>query len=112
LDLQSIETTARMSVKALINCGATRDFINSEYIISRNLLVRCLSQPIPVLNVDGSPNQAGGITSIVDMVVDYKGHTKRIQLAVTWLGKQHIILGYSGSRNTIRRSTGRPRRFA
>jgi hypothetical protein len=29
------------------------------------------------------------------MVVDYKGHTERIQLAVTRLGKQHIILGYS-----------------
>jgi hypothetical protein len=29
------------------------------------------------------------------MVVDYKGHSKHIQLAVTRLGKQHVILGYS-----------------
>jgi hypothetical protein len=29
------------------------------------------------------------------MVVDYKGHAERIQLAVTRLGKQHVILGYS-----------------
>jgi hypothetical protein len=67
-----------MSVKALVNCGATRDFIDSEYVISRNLPVRPLSQPIPVLNVDGSPNQVGGITGVVDMVVDYKGHSERI----------------------------------
>jgi hypothetical protein len=72
-----------MSVKALVDCGATGDFIDSEYVISRNLPVRRLSQPILVLNVGGSPNQAGSITGIVDMVVDYKGHSERIQLAVT-----------------------------
>jgi hypothetical protein len=66
-----------------------------EYIISCNLPVWRLLQPIPVLNVDGSPNQEGGITGVVNMMVDYKGHTERIQLAVTQLGKQHIILGYS-----------------
>jgi hypothetical protein len=96
LDLQTVKTAARMSVKALVDCGATRDFIDSEYVISRNLLVQPLSQPIPVLNVDGSPNQAGGITGVVDMVVDYEGHSERIQLAVTRIRKQHVILGYSG----------------
>jgi hypothetical protein len=45
--------------------------------------------------VDGSPNQTGGITGVVDTVVNYKGHTECIQLAVTRLGKQHVILGYS-----------------
>jgi hypothetical protein len=78
LDLQSVKTAARMSVKALVDCGATRDFIDSEYVISCNLLVRPLSQPIPVLNVDGSPNQAGGITGVVDMMVDYKGQSECI----------------------------------
>jgi hypothetical protein len=46
--------------------------------------------------MDGSPNQAGGITSVVNMVADYKEYTKHsIQLTVTWLRKQHVILGYS-----------------
>ncbi|KAJ7903034.1 hypothetical protein B0H13DRAFT_2512652 [Mycena leptocephala] len=35
------------------------------------------------------------VDMVVDMVVDYKGHSERIQLAVTRLGKQHVILGYS-----------------
>jgi hypothetical protein len=74
LDLQSVETAAQVSVKALVNCGGTGDFINLEYVISRNLPVQRLSQPIPILKVDGSPNQAGGITGVVNMVVDYKGH--------------------------------------
>jgi hypothetical protein len=84
-----------MSVKALVDCGVTGDFIDSEYVISRNLPFRHLSQPIPVLNVDGSPNQVGGITGVVDMMVDYEGHAERIQLAITQLRKQHVILGYS-----------------
>jgi hypothetical protein len=100
-----------MSVKALVDCRATGDFIDSEYVISHNLPVWRLSQPIPVLNVDGSPNQAGGITSVVDMVVDYKGHSERIQLDVTDSGSSMSSSVTPGSRNTIRRSTGRPRKF-
>jgi nucleoside-diphosphate-sugar epimerase len=84
-----------MSVKALVDGGATRDFIDSEYVISGNLLVRRLSQPIPVLNVNGSPNQAHSIAGIVNMVVDYKGLSECIQLTMTRLRKQHIILSYS-----------------
>jgi hypothetical protein len=59
-----------MSVKALVDCGATGDFIGSEYIISCNLPVQRLLQPIQVLNVDSSLNQAGSITSVVNMMVD------------------------------------------
>jgi hypothetical protein len=84
-----------MLVKALVDCGATRDFIDSEYVISQNLPVWCLSQPILVLNVDGSLNQAGSITGVVDVVVNYRGHSERIRLAVTRLGKQHVILSHS-----------------
>jgi hypothetical protein len=69
LDLQSVETATQMPVKALVDCGATGNFIDSEYVISRNLPVQRLLQPILVLNVDGSLNQAGGITGIVNLSV-------------------------------------------
>jgi hypothetical protein len=84
-----------MLVKALVDCRATRDFIDSEYVISCNLPVWRLSQPILVLNMDSTANQASGISSIVNILVDYKGHSKHIQLAMTWLGKQYVILSYS-----------------
>jgi hypothetical protein len=41
--------------------------------------------------VDSTANQASGISSIVNMVVDYKGHSEHIQLAMTQLGKQYAI---------------------
>jgi hypothetical protein len=45
--------------------------------------------------MDSTPNQVGSISSIVNMVVDYKGHSKHIQLAMMQLGKQYVTLGYS-----------------
>jgi len=53
-----------------------------------------LSCNIPVFNVDGSPNEAGQISKVVDVVLRYKTHSERILLAISGLGKQSLILGY------------------
>jgi len=55
---------------------------------------RTLSRNIPVFNVDGSPNEAGQISEIVDVVLRYKTHSERMLLAVSRLGKQSLILSY------------------
>jgi len=55
---------------------------------------RTLSRNIPVFNVDGSPNKAGQISKVVDVVPQYKTHSERMLLAVSGLGKQNLILGY------------------
>ena len=49
---------------------------------------------IPVYNVDGSPNEAGAIREVVDLVLHYKDHSECALFAVTQLGKQKAILGY------------------
>jgi hypothetical protein len=51
--------------------------------------------PISVYNVDGTANEAGAITEIADVILDYKGHAERTQFAVTSLGKQNMILGFT-----------------
>jgi len=48
-----------------------------------------------VYNVDGSPNEAGQISEVVDMVLCYKTHSERTLLAVSSLGRQSMILGYT-----------------
>ena len=55
---------------------------------------RTLSHNIPVFNVDSSPNKAGQISEVIDVVLWYKTHSKRMLLAVSGLGKQNLILGY------------------
>ena len=47
----------------------------------------------PIYNVDGTPNEAGSITKVANIIMTYKGHSEQILLTVTQLGKQDTILG-------------------
>ena len=61
----------------------------------KGINTRSISRPIPVYNVDGSPNEAGQILEVVDVVLYYKTHSKRTLLAVSSLGRQSMILSYT-----------------
>jgi len=82
------------SIKAFLDCKATGSFIDRDFIRSKGMNTRTLSRNIPVFNVDGSPNEAGQISEVVDVVLRYKTHSERMLLAVSGLGKQNLILGY------------------
>ena len=45
--------------------------------------------------MDGTLNKAGSIHEVVDMIMTYDRHSERILLAVTHLGKQSMILGFT-----------------
>jgi len=83
------------SVKAFLDYKATRSLINRDFVRSRGMNTQTLSRNIPVFNVDSSPNEAGQISKVVDIVLYYKTYFKRMLLAVSRLGKQSLILGYN-----------------
>jgi len=74
--------------------GATGSLIDRDFVHSKEINTQTLSHNIPVFNVDGSPNKAGQISEVVDVVLCYKTHSERMLLAVSGLGKQSLILGY------------------
>ena len=82
-------------VKALLDSGATRSFIDRDFIQSKEINTRTLSCNIPVFNVDSSPNEAGQISEVVDILLHYKTHSERMLLAIFGLGKESLILGYN-----------------
>jgi len=43
--------------------------------------------------MDGTPNEQGAICNVVNVVLQYRDHTKQAQFAVTGLGKSQMILG-------------------
>jgi len=83
------------SVEALLDCGATRSLIDRGFVCSKGMNTWTLSHNILVFNVNGSPNEAGQISEVVDVVLRYKTYSKRMLLAISGLGKQNMILGYN-----------------
>jgi len=99
VEIGTTDTSELHSVKALLDCGATGSFIDRDFVRSKGMNTWTLSQNISVFNVDGSPNEAGQITEVVDVVLHYKTHSKRMLLAISGLGKQSLILGYDWLKN-------------
>jgi hypothetical protein len=95
VEIETTDTAMKRNVNALVDCGATCLFVDTEYVRSNNLSTCRLTTPIPVYNVDGTANEAGDITEIADIILHYKGHAKRTQFAVTSLGKQNMILSFT-----------------
>jgi len=94
VEIRTTDTSKLHSVKALLDSGATGSFIDRDFVHSKGMNTWTLSHNIPVFNVDGSPNKAGQISEVVDVVLWYKTHSERMLLAVSRLGKQSLILGY------------------
>src|ERR1700733_5973905 len=54
VEIEATDSALRRLLKALIDCGATGLFIDSDYVRTKGIATRALSQPIPVYNVDGT----------------------------------------------------------
>jgi len=95
VEIGTTDTSELHSVKALLDSGATGSFIDRDFIRSKGINTWTLSCNIPVFNVNGSSNEAGQISEVVDILLRYKTHSERMLLAVSGLGKQSLILGYN-----------------
>jgi len=71
IHLKTTDTMEETSMEAMVNTGATRDFIDQDFIARVKLPTRKLSQLIPVYNVDRTLNEARSIHEVVDMIMTY-----------------------------------------
>ena len=94
VEIGTTDTSKLHSIETLLDCGATGSLIDRDFVRSKGMNTWTLSYNIPVFNVDSSSNEAGQISEVVDIVLCYKTHSKRMLLAVSGLGKQSLILGY------------------
>jgi len=95
IEIGTTDTSEVHSVKALLDSGATGNFIDKDFVHMKGISTQSISRPIPVFNVDGSPNEAEQISEVVDVILHYKTHSERTLLAVSNLGKQSMILSYT-----------------
>jgi len=93
----------------LLDSGATGNFIDKDFVHTKGISTWSISHPILVFNMDGSPNKAGQISKVADVVLRYKTHSERTLLAISNLGKQSMILGYTWLKDhnpEVNRQTG------
>ena len=95
VELETTDTGEVKSVNSFVDSRATGEFINHHYAKSNRLHTRKLSKPILVYNVDGTLNESGSITEVVDLILRYRNHLERTLFGVNGLGKQKLILGHS-----------------
>jgi len=95
VEIGTTDTSKLYSIEALLDSGATGSLIDRDFVHSKGINTQTLLHNIPVFNVDSSPNKAGQISEVVDVVLRYKTHSERMLLAVSGLGKQSLILDYN-----------------
>ena len=92
--IQTMDTAEIRSGPTLIDSGMTSLFMDQRYVECYKLTTWKLHFPIPVYNIDGSPNKSGSITKAVEVILHLNGHAEQVNFTVTNLSKQNLILGF------------------
>ena len=79
---------------ALLDSGATENFIDEETWKRMKVGRRPLVKPIKVYNVDGTENKQGEMTHYCRLRVIYNDQEDLQEFYITNLGKDRLILGY------------------
>jgi hypothetical protein len=87
-------------VKALIDSGATDNFIAPTLARRYKFPTYKLSQPRIICNVDGTQNSLGNITEATDLEVYYGPNKKKETFFIINLGGNEMLLGYPFLSNT------------
>jgi len=83
------------NTKALVDSGATMNFVDRVVMENNNLEMHKLANPYYVINVDNTPNKTGQITKYVQAYIEIGSHKIAQHLFVTNPGNKKKIIGYS-----------------
>jgi len=95
IEISTMDTSKVHSIKALLDSGATGNFIDQNFVRMKGISTQSILCPIPVYNINSSPNEASQISEVVDVVLYYKTHSERTLLTVSSLRRQSMILSYT-----------------
>ena len=95
IGLERIDTQEGITVKALLDSGATGLVISSEFARKQGFKLKKLDRPMYVRNVGGSLNKERPIKHTVEVNIYYQGHRERTEIDVIGGQKWMVILGMS-----------------
>jgi hypothetical protein len=84
----------RAEAIALVDSGATENFMNLSYAKWLKLPIKQLPQPRKLYNVDGTKNKSGELQFYTDLQVRNGRQTHFLRFFLSDLGEHKAILGY------------------
>ena len=85
----------RAEITALVDSGATENFMNLTYAKWLCLPIKKLPNPRKLFNVDGTENKVGELLFYTDLQVRSGGQNTTLRFFLSDLGEHKAILGYS-----------------
>ena len=79
---------------ALLDSGATENFMNLAYANWLQLSIKQLPKPRPVLNINGTENKSGRLKYYTDLNVQMGQNTTTLRFFLSNLGEHKVILSY------------------
>ncbi len=84
----------RAKTLALLNSGATKNFMSLDYAKHLHLPIKTLKEPRRLFNVDGTLNKAGDLKYYTDLATRTGTATRTLRYFLSDLGDSRVILGY------------------
>jgi len=84
----------RAETTALLDSGATENFISLDYAKWLHLPIKNLANPQPLFNMDGTTNKQGDIRFYTDLTIRSGQVHKTMRFFLSNLGTHQVILGY------------------
>jgi len=84
----------RAETIALLDSGATENFMSLPYAKYLHLLIKTLAEPRRLFNVDGTQNRAGDLKYYINMSTRTGARKVNLRYFLTDLGNHKIILRY------------------
>jgi hypothetical protein len=91
----SIRASYNMAdIKALVDSGATDNFIHPTFVKRMGLGKRELDKPKNIYNIDNTTNKSGQIAHYLSLAVTMAGKTQEMRFLITDIGREDVLLGY------------------
>jgi len=84
----------RAEILALVDSGATENFINLAYAKWLRLPIKRMENPRKLFNVDGTENKAGELRFYTDLQVQTGATRTQLRFFLSDLGEHKAIMGY------------------
>ena len=84
----------KVAEKALLDSGATDNFIDQRTVDRLHISTRCLAKTCILYNIDRTENKSGRITHYVDLEITWGTQIRVQRFYIANLGTDRFILGF------------------